>query len=171
MASQNEVTHHTFTSDSTDVQIHVVSSADDKDPTLSSFNKKVPVIGMVVLLVIIVVGAFIFASGSNNTSNPGGSAALAAVAPAEVNITATAFVPSTVKVKVGQAVTWTDTDTSPHVVASDPYPTDNGVSGFDSKQQLDTNDRFSFVFSKVGTYTYHDDLNPYSLEGTVVVTN
>jgi plastocyanin len=153
------------------VQIHVVSSADDKDPMLNSFNKKMPVIGIVVLLVIIVVGAFIFASGSNNTSNSGGSAALAAVAPAEVSITSTAFVPSTIKVRVGQAVTWTNTDSTAHVVASDPYPTDNGLAGFDSKQQLDTNDRFSYVFNKVGTYTYHDDLNPYSMDGTVVVTN
>jgi plastocyanin len=30
-------------------------------------------------------------------------------------------------------------------------------------------DHYSLVFDKAGTYTYYDDLNPYTLKGTVVV--
>jgi len=136
----------------------------------SSSSTKARALMVMFLVVVVAIGAFSLSSNNNQSAVSTGTASLlAAPAPGEVSVTAAGFVPATVTIKVGQAVTWTNTDSAPHVVASDPYPTDNALTGFDSQQDLSTNDHYSFVFDKAGTYTYHDDLNPYTLEGTVIV--
>ncbi|HVA10762.1 MAG TPA: cupredoxin domain-containing protein [Candidatus Dormibacteraeota bacterium] len=144
------------------LQQHDVSIA----PVDSSPSKKGPVLGVVLLLLLLGIGAYSFSGSKSSTSS--GAASLAALAPAQVSITGSGFMPATVTIKVGQAVTWVNTDTAPHVIASDPYPTDNALAGFDSQQNLSPNDHYSFAFDKAGTYTYHDDLNPYTLAGTVI---
>jgi plastocyanin len=157
-----------------DVLIHVVT--DGKDSAVHSVetpptgNSRLSVVSVALVLLVLIVGAFFFASGSTPSTPSNATASVSSSIPAKVTITSVSFVPATVRVKVGQVVTWTNNDTSQHIVASDPYPTDNSVPGFNAKQAMSTNDSFSYVFNKVGTYTYHDDLNPYSLEGTVIVT-
>jgi plastocyanin len=94
----------------------------------------------------------------------------AAPKTALVTVTASGFSPETISVTAGTSVSWDNEDTSPHVVASDPYPTDNGLPGFNSINALQTGDSYSYDFTKVGTFTYHDQLNPYALMGTVIVT-
>jgi len=90
-------------------------------------------------------------------------------ATAHIEITETGFVPATIKVKPNTVITWTNSDNEPHHIASDPYPTNDGLEGFDSQDPLQKNDSFSFNFTKVGTYSYHDNLNPYKIKGTVIV--
>lgn len=92
----------------------------------------------------------------------------ALIEPSQVDITSAGFVPATISVKIGQAVVWTNEDTAVHTVASDPYPADNILPTLNSKQSLDTNDSYTFIFNHIGTFTYHDNLNP-GLEGTVIV--
>lgn len=180
--SPTEPTQKINTPDTDETIIHVVTSSDidkkihetDQHPytpipsSSSSSSNKTRALVVMLLVVVVAIGAF--SLSSDNRSVPTGTAALlAAPAAGQVSITSTGFVPATVTVKVGQAITWTNTDSAPHIVASDPYPTDNALTGFDSRQDLSTNDHYSFVFGKAGTYTYHDDLNPYTLEGTVIV--
>jgi plastocyanin len=70
-----------------------------------------------------------------------------------------AFVPSALTVNVGDTVTWTNEDDSPHTVTSGG-PFDSG--------NLDPGQSFSFTFTDPGTYgyacRYHDDM-----VGTVTV--
>ena len=63
------------------------------------------------------------------------------------------FGPATITVPAGTTVTWTNNDDVPHVVTSD----DNKM--FKSKA-LDTDDRFSFTFTKPGTYNYYCAIHP-----------
>ena len=77
------------------------------------------------------------------------------------------FVPATVTVKVGDTIIWTNKDTVPHYIASDPHPTHTGLPGLDSSQ-LTMNQSFSFILTKTGTFGYHDHLNP-TVKGTIVV--
>jgi plastocyanin len=63
------------------------------------------------------------------------------------------FGPATITVSAGSTVTWTNNDDVPHVVTSD----DNKL--FKSKA-LDTDDRFSFTFTKPGTYNYYCAIHP-----------
>jgi plastocyanin len=123
----------------------------------------------VILVIVIIVGISLFASGKTgkepvttaiNTQSGG--------APAEVDITATGFLPATITVKPGQDVEWVNKDANPHLVASDPYPTDNKLPGLNSQQSIASGAMYNYTFEAAGTYTYHDDLNP-SLMGIVIV--
>jgi plastocyanin len=82
-------------------------------------------------------------------------------APSAVKIDNFSFGPETLDVRVGSTVTWTNQDDVPHVVASD----DNKLF---KSQALDTNDRFSFTFTKPGTYNYYCAVHP-RMTATVVV--
>lgn len=93
------------------------------------------------------------------------------ITAAEVIIDNNQFIPSTINVKIGQPVIWLNHDHVKHIIASDPYPSDNGLANFKEPNALTYNDRFNFTFVKAGKYKYHDDLNPFKLKGSVYVTN
>ena len=78
----------------------------------------------------------------------------------EVKIDNFSFGPAELKVPVGTTVTWTNRDDIPHTAVS----TDKT---FKSKV-LDTDEKFSFTFSKPGKYTYYCKVHPH-MTGVVVV--
>lgn len=80
----------------------------------------------------------------------------------EVKIDNFTFGPATLTVQVGTAVTWINKDDIPHTVVS----TDDSKT-FKSKV-LDTDEKFSFTFSKAGTYPYFCSIHP-KMTGKVVV--
>jgi plastocyanin len=81
-------------------------------------------------------------------------------ASADVKIDNFSFGPQTVTVAVGTTVTWTNRDDIPHTVVST-----DGV--FKSKVR-DTDEKFSYTFTKAGTYPYFCSVHP-KMTGTVVV--
>jgi plastocyanin len=81
-------------------------------------------------------------------------------AAAEVKIDNFSFGPATITVAVGTTVTWINRDDIPHTVVSDDKV-------FKSKA-LDTDDKFSFTFTKAGTYGYFCSLHP-KMTGKVIV--
>jgi plastocyanin len=83
-----------------------------------------------------------------------------AAATAEVKIDNFSFGPQTVTVPVGATVTWTNRDDIPHTVVST-----DGV--FKSKVR-DTDEKFSYTFTKSGTYPYYCTIHP-KMTGKVVV--
>jgi len=86
-----------------------------------------------------------------------------------VNYTANGFEPNTITIKAGQPVTWTNKDSDDLWVASNPHPTHTDYPGFDELKSMSTGQTYSFTFTKVGKWGYHNHLNP-SQQGTVVVT-
>ena len=72
------------------------------------------------------------------------------------------FSPATLKVKVGDTVTWTNHDDIPHTVmsAEDAAHMRSPV--------LDTDDTFSLTFDKPGTYRFFCSLHPH-MQSRVVV--
>src|ERR1700741_4740760 len=68
-------------------------------------------------------------------------------AKSEVKIDNFSFAPGQLTVTKGTTIEWVNRDDIPHTVVSDDKTT------FKSKP-LDTDDRFSYTFSKEGTYTY-----------------
>src|SRR3954451_17192960 len=82
-------------------------------------------------------------------------------APVAVKIDNFSFSPQTITVAVGTEVIWTNQDDIPHTVVSDDKTT------FKSKA-LDTEDKFSFTFSKPGTYPYFCSIHP-KISGQIVV--
>lgn len=79
---------------------------------------------------------------------------------AEVAIDNFSFAPSTITVSPGTTVRWTNRDDVPHTVV-------NVDKVFRSKA-LDTDDAFSYTFTKAGTYDYFCSLHP-KMTGKVVV--
>jgi len=79
---------------------------------------------------------------------------------AEVKIDNFVFGPAAITVPVGTTVTWINRDDIPHTVVSPDKV-------FKSKV-LDTDDKFSFTFTKPGEYPYFCSIHP-KMTGKVVV--
>jgi|SRR6516225_497294 plastocyanin len=80
----------------------------------------------------------------------------------EVKIDNFSFSPANLTITAGTTVTWINRDDIPHTVVSSDDP-----RVFKSKA-LDTDDRFSFTFTKTGTYSYFCSIHP-KMTGRVVV--
>ena len=77
----------------------------------------------------------------------------------EVKIDNFSFGPD-LTIAAGTTVTWTNLDDAPHVVASD-------TNIFKSKT-LDTDDHYSYTFTKPGTYVYYCTVHPKMIAKVVV---
>ena len=88
-----------------------------------------------------------------------GYAAWAAPAPVTVEVKDFKFRPGTVTVAPGTTVTWHNADESPHTVTF----TDGAGSG-----GLERDDRYSYTFTKPGTYNYVCKIHP-NMRADVVV--
>ena len=91
----------------------------------------------------------------------GSFGAVGAATPVEVKIDNFSFSPGIITVPAGTTVRWTNRDDIPHTVVSDDKTT------FKSKP-LDTDEQFTFTFSKPGTYSYFCSIHP-KMTGKVVV--
>jgi len=80
----------------------------------------------------------------------------------EVKIDNFSFGPVALTVPVGTTVTWTNRDDIPHNTVSTDDP-----KTFKSKA-LDTDEKFSFTFSKPGTYAYFCSIHP-KMTGKIIV--
>ena len=78
----------------------------------------------------------------------------------QVKIDNFVFSPNPVTVPVGSTIRWTNQDDIPHNVVSDD-------KSFKSKA-LDTDETFTYTFTKSGTYTYFCSIHP-KMTGKIVV--
>jgi plastocyanin len=81
-------------------------------------------------------------------------------AGAEVKIDNFIFGPQTITIPVGTTVTWTNRDDIPHTSVS--------TEGVFKSKVMDTDEKFSYTFSKAGTYPYYCSIHP-KMTGQVVV--
>ena len=95
-----------------------------------------------------------------SAASPRSSAKAAEPTTAEVKVDNFSFAPATLTVAVGTTITWTNRDDIPHTIVSNDKV-------FKSKV-LDTDEKFSFTFSKAGTYPYFCSIHP-KMTGAVVV--
>ena len=70
------------------------------------------------------------------------------------------FGPQAITVPVGTTVTWTNSDDIPHTAVS--------TDGVFKSKVMDTNEKFSYTFTKAGTYPYYCSVHP-KMTGQVVV--
>ena len=80
----------------------------------------------------------------------------------EIKIDNFSFGPMTLTIPLGTTVTWINRDDIPHTVVSTDDP-----KVFKSKA-LDTDEKFSFTFTKAGTYPYFCSVHP-KMTGKVIV--
>jgi plastocyanin len=104
---------------------------------------------------VIIAIVLLVAGSPNLAANDQPSAANAAV-----NIDNFVFGPQTITVPVGSTVTWTNKDDIPHTSVS--------TEGVFKSKVLDTDEKFSYTFTKAGTYPYYCTIHP-KMTGKVVV--
>jgi plastocyanin len=97
----------------------------------------------------------LFAGSSSVKANDQPSAANVAV-----KIDNFVFGPQTITVPVGTTVTWTNSDDIPHTAVS--------TDGVFKSKVMDTDEKFSYTFTKAGTYSYYCSVHP-KMQGQVVV--
>jgi plastocyanin len=125
-------------------------------------------------LAILVAVAFAACGGAATptTAPAGGSTGPSAGAAACVKATTAgtvqaqikdfAFTPASISAKVGDTITWTNNDTTPHTPALD--------DGTCSTDALSQGAKGSLTFSAPGTYPYHCAIHPTTMKGTIVVS-
>jgi plastocyanin len=114
---------------------------------------RVPVILLASILTLAACGG-----GGDDTGSAGDGAAAAGAG--EVTIEGFNFVPETIEVPTGTAVTWTNKDTAAHTVVDE---------GLFESEELDQGATFSFTFDTPGEYSYICGIHPY-MTATVTVT-
>jgi plastocyanin len=107
------------------------------------------------LMSVVLVGV---AACFGRTTLPAQSSA--APPPQQVKIDNFSFAPQQLTVAVGTTVVWVNNDDVPHTVVGSHQE-------FRSKA-LDTNDQFSFTFTKAGTFNYFCSVHPM-MTGKIVV--
>jgi plastocyanin len=78
----------------------------------------------------------------------------------EVKVDNFTFGPQTLTVPVNATVTWVNRDDIPHVIVSN--------DGMFKSKALDTDEKYSFTFTKPGTYPYFCGIHP-KMTGRIVV--
>jgi plastocyanin len=104
----------------------------------------------------VMAGMVLLLAGSSNVRANTQQAATAG----EVKIDNFSFGPGTLTVPVGTTVTWTNRDDIPHTAVS--------TEGVFKSKVMDTDEKFSFTFSKPGNYPYFCSIHP-KMTGKVVV--
>lgn len=85
-----------------------------------------------------------------------------------VNYTDNGFSPLKATVKKGTTVKFVNVSGSGMWVASDVHPTHQLLPGFDELKSAQKGGEYEYAFTKVGTWTYHNHVNP-AVKGTVIV--
>jgi amicyanin len=92
---------------------------------------------------------------SNNSDNQPASPPAAAV-----KIDNFSFAPQALTIPVGTTVTWINRDDIPHTAVS--------TEGVFKSKVMDTDEKFSYTFTRAGTYSYYCTIHP-KMTGKVVV--
>lgn len=122
---------------------------------LSKKNAKFLIVIALILVFMITMITILSSNNKQSTKNKiTSSSSFVTRTPAIVIISPTGLVPQTIEIKQGQAVVWTNQDKVNHNVSSD-----DPVPFFKSVQDIKPNSTFSYIFDKVGTYSYHDNTN------------
>jgi plastocyanin len=108
-----------------------------------------------VVMPVLIAMLLLFAGSSSVKANDQPSAANVAV-----KIDNFVFGPQTLTVPVGTTVTWTNSDDIPHTAVS--------TDGVFKSKVMDTDEKFSYTFTKAGTYSYYCSVHP-KMTGQVVV--
>ena len=116
-------------------------------------TKNVWIAGVVMPVMIAMLLLFAGSSRAAASDQPSG-------ANVGVKIDNFVFGPQAITVPVGTTVTWTNSDDIPHTAVS--------TDGVFKSKVMDTDEKFSYTFTKAGTYSYYCSVHP-KMTGQVVV--
>jgi plastocyanin len=114
----------------------------------------------VVVVTVMVMGVTGLGAGPGKFTASAQQKAATTPATMEVKIDNFSFGPTTLTVALGTTVTWVNHDDIPHTVVS--------TEGVFKSKVLDTDEKFSFTFTKAGSFPYFCSIHP-KMTGSVVV--
>jgi plastocyanin len=120
---------------------------------LKMMRRRLCIAGLAAVMIAMVLLLAGSPSITANTQQP-------AAATAEVRVDNFSFGPGTLTVAAGTTVTWTNRDDIPHTVVS--------TDGVFKSKVLDTDEKFSYTFTKPGTFPYFCSIHP-KMTGNVAV--
>jgi plastocyanin len=110
--------------------------------------------------IILLAAILLAACGPTASPTPAGTLPPVQSGEAKVSIANYAFDPASLTITTGTTVTWTNNDTIAHNVVGD--------DGSWSSNSLANGDKYSFTFTKAGTFSYHCGVHP-SMKATITV--
>lgn len=135
----------------------------------------------VVVVLIALIGGYFLLKGSSQSTPPttlqqtsptiSASAPLSSNAPTgqmTVTVSEAGISPSSLTVKAGDSVTFTNTGSQVHQINSNPHPTHTDYPPLNTIGKLDPGQSKSLIFPTAGSYGFHDHLNP-DFKGTIIV--
>lgn len=114
---------------------------------------------IIAIIIIVIVGA-LFYGMQNTTLAPLGEKGEGTTQTAFVRATDNGYEPESISVKAGTKITFTNESTELVWTASDVHPTHQLLPGFDALKGVPNGESYSYVFTKEGTWSYHNHLNP-----------
>ena len=125
-----------------------------------------------IILVLVLIGGYLTFRNMGSTNTPStvlSSPTVSPISQTETNVTVTqdGFNPSTITVKAGTDIIWTNKSGGPVTVNSDNHPTHLLYPELNLGEFSDGSS-VSVILTKPGTYTYHNHLQP-SQKGTIIV--
>ncbi len=134
------------------------------DKVFNDFDQPLKVDG-VPLTVYVATGAPVPSSVTTNTGNADAIHTMGNSTMATVRYTDTGFEPKELSVPLGAMVHFVNESTKEMWVASNEHPGHSILPTFD---QFMTGDQYVYVFDTIGSWKYHDHLNP-TAEGVITV--
>jgi len=128
----------------------------ESTPPRKSQPKLLGILAILLAVVVVVVTGWLAWSAWNDRNDE-------ETPTAEISISADGFTPSTIRIKKGSDVTWTNKDGNARSVKGDE---DN--LGLNTTDPLSQGSAYSFMFEQSGTFTYHDPTHP-TAKGTIIV--
>lgn len=139
--------------------------------------KTVVIVALALLIVAAIAGFVLYGNYQLPSPQP-----LPSISGNVIEITSSGFSPSVLTINKSDTVTFVNRDTAEHWTASANHPMHTVYPGsgiekcgtaeqpqiFDACKGLSQGETFSFKFDNVGTWKYHDHLNPSST-GTIIV--
>ena len=114
----------------------------------------------IIVIVVVVIAAYFVSTNRSGTSAPANSGGQNQASATEIAIQNFAFIPSSITIKAGDTLRWTNRDSAPHTVSSDDNTFESGT--------MNQGQTFQFTFKTPGTYAYHCSVHP-NMKATVVV--
>ncbi|HLD11294.1 MAG TPA: hypothetical protein VJB91_00080 [Patescibacteria group bacterium] len=85
-----------------------------------------------------------------------------------IEYTEDGFQPKMITIPLDTTVRWINRTSRPMWIASAVHPTHQELPGFDALKGYATGESYSYTFTKIGSWKYHDHLNPKAT-GEVIV--
>jgi len=126
-------------------------------------NKKILATTSLLLIIFcLVLGNLLFNQNSSHTNGENSQS------EHKVTLTRQGFSPKEITIERDDSVTFVTTDNTHFWPASDTHPTHERYSEFDPGNPIDPDKKWTYRFTKVGRWSYHDHLAPNNT-GIIVV--